>query len=176
MFATFFDTIKTWVEPRKLLLLISLYCAGLLLFAFALVRVANLVPCPLCIVQRFFFAFVGLAAFVGYMGWWSRFTTRLAGLAVAGFSFMGWLVAARHVYIQRFPSTDPSSGCHVSFGSFLDDIIVALGGTGNCALVDWTMLSLSIPEWSLIAFTGLTVAGVWIYRQTDQSLSSHVTQ
>jgi disulfide bond formation protein DsbB len=159
-------------EPRKLLHFISLYCAGLLIFAMVLARVADLVPCPLCIVQRFFYAFVGLAALVGSMGWWPRFTERVAGAVVALLAFIGWLVAARHVYLQRFHEADPSSGCAVSFGSFLDDFIFALGGTGNCAIIDWSFLGLSIADWSFVAFTGLTVAGVWIYVKGKAVISS----
>lgn len=151
-------------DPKSLLLLVTLYCAALLVFALIVVRVVDgLVPCPLCIVQRFFYAFVGLAALVGYMGWWSRFSDRIAGAVVALFAFAGWLVAARHVYLQRFNEADPSSGCAVSFGSFLDDFIFALGGTGNCAIIDWSFIGLSIADWSFIAFTMLMAAGIWIY-------------
>lgn len=160
-------------EPRSLLFLVALYCAGLLIFAFVIVRMVDgLVPCPLCIVQRFFYAFVGLAAIVGYLRWWPRFTERVAGAAVAGLAFLGWLVAARHVYLQRFHEADPSSGCAVSFGSFLDDFIFALGGTGNCAIIDWSFIGLSIADWSLLAFTGLTIAGVWIYLKGKSVASS----
>lgn len=155
--------LKRLGEPRLLLLFIALYCAALLVFAFILVRVADLVPCPLCIVQRFLYAFVGLSAIVGYAGWWSRFTERVAGSIVALFGLMGWLVAARHVYLQRFHEADPSTGCAVSFGSFLDDFIFALGGTGNCAIIDWSFIGLSIADWSFIAFTLLTALGAWIY-------------
>lgn len=162
-------------QPRWLLLFVALYCAALLVFAMTLVRAANLVPCPLCIVQRFFYALVGLSALVGFMGWWSRFTERIAGMTVAGFGLIGWMVAARHVYLQRFPDADPSSGCAVSLGSFLDDVILALGGTGNCSLVDWTMLTLSIPEWSLIAFTLLAGTGIWIYRHGAGSSTESVS-
>ncbi len=160
-------------EPRRLLFLVALYCAALLVFAFIIVRVVDgLVPCPLCIVQRFFYAFVGLAAIIGYLGWWPRFTEWIAGAAVAGLSFLGWLVAARHVYLQRFNEADPSSGCAVSFGSFLDDFIFALGGTGNCAIIDWSFIGLSIADWSFIAFTGLMIAGIWIFlKARRESLS-----
>jgi len=140
-----------------------------------LVRVADLVPCPLCIVQRFFYAFVGLSALAGYMGWWPRFTPRIAGLSVSGFAFLGWLVAARHVYLQHFQEVDPSVGCAVSFGSFLDDVLAALGGTGNCAIIDWSWLGLSIADWSFIAFTGLTAAGLWIFfRSKDITLETTI--
>ena len=151
-------------DPRQLLLLVCLYCAALLVFAFIIVRVVDgLVPCPLCIVQRFFYAFVGIAAVVGYIGWWPRFSVRMAGANVAALAFLGWLVAARHVYLQRFHEADPGSGCAVSFGSFLDDFIFALGGTGNCAIIDWSFIGLSIADWSFVAFTGLAFVGAWIF-------------
>lgn len=162
-------------NPRSLLLLIALYCGALLVFAFVIVRTADLVPCPLCIVQRFFYAFVGLFAIVGYMGWWSRLTERVAGAAVALLAFIGWLVAARHVYLQRFHEADPTSGCAVSFGSFLDDFIFALGGTGNCAIIDWSFIGLSIADWSFIAFTGLAAAGIWIALKGRSGVSSLLT-
>lgn len=160
-------------EPKNSLFLVALYCAALLIFAFVIVRVVDgLVPCPLCIVQRFFYAFVGLAAMIGYLGWWPRFTTRIAGAVVAGLAFLGWLVAARHVYLQRFHEADPGSGCAVSFGSFLDDFIFALGGTGNCAIIDWSFIGLSIADWSFIAFTGLVAAGIFVFQASKKPLVS----
>lgn len=158
-------------QPRPILLLVAFYCASLLVFAFVLVRVADLVPCPLCIVQRFFYAFVGLAAIIGYLGWWPRFTPRIAGGTIMILASLGWLVAARHVYLQRFHEVDPGSGCAVSFGSFLDDFIFALGGTGNCAIVDWSFIGLSIADWSLLAFTGLALAGFFIIFHSKQLVS-----
>lgn len=159
-------------NPKTLLLLIALYCAALLIFAMILVRVIGLTPCPLCIVQRFGYALVGLSALVGYMAWWPRFSVRVSGAVVAVFAFLGWLVAFRNVVLQRFPvAHDATEGCAVSFGSFIDDVVFALGGTGNCATVDWTLIGLSIADWSLIAFTGLTAAGVWIFLKS-KSLDS----
>lgn len=165
-----FEKISHFIrDPKNLLLLVTLYCVTLLVFAFVIVRVVDgLVPCPLCIVQRFFYAFVGIAAVAGYLRWWPRFTERIAGVVVAGLAFLGWLVAARHVYLQRFHEADPGSGCAVSFGSFLDDFIFALGGTGNCAIIDWSFIDLSIADWSFLAFTGLTAAGIWIYRRAQK--------
>lgn len=167
-------SLRLLFEPKNLLLAIAIYCASLLLFAMYLVHMVNLVPCPLCIAQRFFYAFVGLSALTGYMGWWRHFTIRAAGLAVSLFAFVGWMIAARHVYLQHFQKIVESSGCAVSFGSMLDDFLAALGGTGNCAIIDWTMLGLSIADWSLIAFTGLTVAGLWIYTRSKTTPSDPI--
>ena len=109
-------------NPKTLLLLIALYCAALLIFAMILVRVIGLTPCPLCIVQRFGYALVGLSALVGYMAWWPRFSVRVSGAVVAVFAFLGWLVAFRNVVLQRFPvAHDATEGCAVSFGSFINN-------------------------------------------------------
>lgn len=173
MTALFSKLYRFFRSPHQLLLGVVIFCGSLLVFAFALVRVADLVPCPLCIVQRFFYALVGLAALIGYMGWWPRFTIRVASTVVTLLACIGWLVAARHVYLQRFQEIDSSSaGCIVSFGSFFDDVIFALGGTGNCAIVDWSFLGLSIADWSLIAFTGLVAAGIWIYLKAQTSIEA----
>ncbi len=165
MIKTLMNVATSLRDPKRLLLFVALYCALLLIFAFVIVRaVEGLVPCPLCIVQRFFYAFVGLSAIIGYMGWWSRYTLHMAGGAVALLSLAGGTVALRQVYLQRFfVPTDNAAGCAVSFGSFLDDFIFALGGTGNCAIVDWSFLGLSIADWSSLAFIGLTAVGMWIY-------------
>jgi disulfide bond formation protein DsbB len=91
----------------------------------------------------------------------------VAGVGVSLWAFLGGLVALRNVILQRFPATNNfSEGCVVSFGSFVDDIVAALGGTGNCASVEWTLFHLSIADWSLIAFTGLTMVGIWIFSQS----------
>lgn len=164
--------VRLFLEPKNLLLAIAVYCAGLLLFALGLVHIVNLVPCPLCIAQRFFYAFVGLSAIAGYFSWWPRFSIRAAGGAVALFAASGWLIAARQVYLQRFQEADPSGGCAVSFGSVVNDFLIALGGTGNCAIVDWSFIGLSIADWSLMAFTGLVAAGTWVFLRSKGPITS----
>jgi disulfide bond formation protein DsbB len=37
-----------------------------------------------------------------------------------------------------------------------------ISGTGECAVVDWTFLGLSIAEWSLICFTGLVLVFAYL--------------
>jgi len=39
-----------------------------------------------------------------------------------------------------------------------------LSGTGDCAVVDWTLLGLSIPQWTLMAFlmlATLSLLQIW---------------
>lgn len=43
---------------------------------------------------------------------------------------------------------------------FQDIVRMVLHGTADCAEVTWTLLGLSIPEWSLLAFAGLAALGL----------------
>jgi len=45
-----------------------------------------------------------------------------------------------------------------------DTLKLMLSGTGDCAKVDWTFLSLSIPAWTLSAFlmlAALSILQIW---------------
>ena len=37
-------------------------------------------------------------------------------------------------------------------------------GTGDCAAIDWTLIGLTIPQLSLIAFVGFAVFAVYLAR------------
>ena len=39
---------------------------------------------------------------------------------------------------------------------------MVLRGSGECAEVQWTFLSLSIPEWTLLVFVAFTLFGLWL--------------
>jgi disulfide bond formation protein DsbB len=44
---------------------------------------------------------------------------------------------------------------------FQEVVQKVLRGSGECAKVDWVMLGLSLPEWTLAMFLGLTGVAVW---------------
>src|SRR5204863_204346 len=72
----------------------------------------------------------------------------------------GVAVAGRHVWLQHLPP-EKRPAC----GPALDYLLSAFGpveglsrvlrGSGECGAVDWTLLSFSIPEWTLAAFVAL---------------------
>ena len=141
---------------------IVIYVAFLLSFAFVLEVFVELTPCPLCIAQRIFFFLVGLVAatFLWFPQWVPQ---RLAALKIIIFSFLGGAIAARQVWMQWHPHQVESDGCAVLFGNFIQNFLQALGGTGNCATVDWTFIGLSIAEWSLLSFGLLVAVGGWLF-------------
>ncbi len=66
----------------------------------------------------------------------------------------------RQVWLQHLPQAEDATGCAVSFGSFLDSTLYALGGRGNCGIIDWTFISFSIAEWSLLWFVVFIFIGM----------------
>lgn len=117
----------------------------------------GLEPCPLCIFQRIAFVALGVVFLVGGVfapsGRGGRGTWGVLAFIAAA---VGIGIAARHVWIQLFPPDIPSCGAPLSFlretMGTPDLIRKVLTGTGDCGLVDWTFLGLSMPAWSLVWF------------------------
>lgn len=140
-----------------------------MVFAFILEFFVNLVPCPLCIVQRFFYLLIGLVAVSAGLRLFSWFTEGRTAALIGLCALLGGGTAARQVWLQHFPPESDPTRCVVSFGSFLDSVILALGGAGNCAIVDWTFIGLSIAEWSLIWFAIFFVYAAWLFARSGRS-------
>jgi len=115
-------------------------------------------PCPLCSVQRgvvIIFAIIFLVAFSH--GPLSISAKRFYGFLLTLTSIAGLVVAGRHTWLQHLPPDKiPECGPGLDFWMnnlpAVDVIQKIFQGSGECAAVVWSFLSLSIPEWSLIAF------------------------
>lgn len=146
-------------NPRLLNLLAFLVCAVLLGFGLYLEHVEGLEPCPLCIVQRIEFIGVGLACLAAAIHGPQRFGRRVyAGLTLL-FGVAGIASAGRQVWLQglppeQLPACLPSLEYMMEALPFQDIVRLMLHGTADCAEVTWTLMGLSIPEWSLLAFAG----------------------
>ena len=74
-------------------------------------------------------------------------------------------VAARHVWLQHLPP-DQVPSCGPGLDYWLDALPMqevvnqVLSGSGECALVEWRFLGLSIPEQSLILFVFLLLVHI----------------
>ena len=78
----------------------------------------------------------------------------------------GIAVAGRHVWIQSLPEDQVPAcgpGLKYMFENFplMNALKLLLRGDGNCAVIDWTFLGLSIPAWVLICCIGLLALNVW---------------
>lgn len=143
---------------RSQFLLGFLACAGLIGFAIFSQFQWGLIPCPLCIFQRIAFAALGvvflIAALHGPKAPRGRRTYALLALIPAG---VGTYIAGKHVWLTTLPPDQvPECGPPLGFiwetNSFTQTISKVLNGSGECAKVDWTLLGLSMPAWSLVWF------------------------
>lgn len=135
----------------------------------------GLEPCPLCILQRVVVISLGLvllvAAIHGPSGWGNRIYGALIML-VAG---TGVAIAARHVWLQSLPP-DQVPECGPTLDYLLEAfplskaLQLVLHGSGECAKVEWQLFGLSIPGWTLIAFSGFVLFGLvlLLHRRGDQ--------
>jgi disulfide bond formation protein DsbB len=147
-------------------LFIAIACAALMAYAMYAQEVLGLHPCPLCITQRIFVILVGLFALVAMAHNPTGAMRRVyAGLGMLA-ALVGGIVAGRHVYIQNLPPDQVPScgpGLEYMFNTFpfMEAVAVLFRGDGNCAVVDWSFLGLSMPAWVLVAFVGLLAINAW---------------
>ena len=138
------------------------------MFGMYLQHVVGLVPCPMCIVQRYVMVLMGLVALVGVL-----FPCRKATLWVGGGLLLlatgGAYVAARQTWLQWYPPEFAS--CGRDFYGMIETfplqraIPMIFKGSGDCTKVDWTFLGGSIANWSFVAFVVIgTVALVTTLR------------
>lgn len=147
-------------RERRLLMLLAVVCLALVAGALYFQFVKGEDPCPLCIIQRYFFLLVAIFAFIGagLRGWGgiALLETLAAISALAGLA-----TAARHVYVQAHP------GFSCGFDA-LQPLVDSLPPAqwlpqvfkvaGLCETLYPPILGLSIPQWSLAAFAVMFLA------------------
>lgn len=120
-------------------------------------------PCPLCIFQRIAFAATGLMFLIGAL--WNPLLAsrrRIAGVLALIPALVGIGIAWRHVWMTHLPADEvPQCGPGLEYmmnsmgaGKMIRSVLT---GSGECAVVDWRLLGLSMPEWSLLVFVGLAL-------------------
>lgn len=136
-------------------------------FALYLEHVQGLNPCPLCVFQRVGLIGLGLISLIAFLH------NPISNAFKRSYAFLGSLsilwsagVAARHVWLQNLPP-DKVPSCGPGLEYWLDTLPMqsvlqqVLSGSGECAVVDWTLLGLSLPVWSLMFFSALLVMSIW---------------
>lgn len=149
-------------------------CAGVLLYALYTQYFGGLRPCPLCTFQRGGFVLLAMLFVAGAMhaprSLWVRTGYVAATIVVA---FGGIAIAARHVWLQLLPpelvpDCGPDLGYMLQAWPLGDTIRQVFTGSGECAIVDWTFLGLSMPAWSLLTFAALALWSGLCLRAREQ--------
>ncbi|MCL4119261.1 UNVERIFIED_CONTAM: hypothetical protein GTU68_060412 [Idotea baltica] len=131
-----------------------------MVFALFLQYAVDLQPCPLCIVQRvavIFVAFICLVAAIHNAKRTGKIAYAVIALLV---SLFGMATAARQIFLQHLPKDQlpaclPSLDYMMGALPFKEIVRLVLTGTADCGEIQWTFLTLSIPEWSFLSFFGM---------------------
>lgn len=141
----------------------SLFCIAfvasvlMLAGAFYLEFAMGLVPCALCQSQRMLVAaFAGVCLLARLRSLGPARARAYAGLAL-GLAVAGSLLAVRHIWLQSHAMLDnlPCSRPLMELlqqGAFAEATRAMLLGSADCAVITWSFLELSLPEWSLLGF------------------------
>lgn len=132
-------------------------------FAYYLQKVVGLDPCPLCIFQRVGLIGMGIFAFLATVFNPKKPSLRLGFMLLCLISIL-WSVgvAGRHVWLQSLPP-DEVPACGPGLNYWMDTLPIAqvfkevFTGSGECAVIDWTLLGFSLPQLSLSFFMALTL-------------------
>ncbi|MEM1082078.1 MAG: disulfide bond formation protein B [Pseudomonadota bacterium] len=157
-------------SPRAPFALIFFICAALLAFAYYAQYVMYLDPCPMCILQRFAFMIMAAGALLGMIHG-SRGPSRwLYVLVVWLGGIWGLITAGRHVWIQNLPPDQvPDCGAGFAYNVELfgwgEAIRSAFAGSGDCALVSWRFLGLTMPGWTLVWYVILMLISLLALRK-----------
>ena len=154
-------------RPRIWFLVVAVACFAMVSYALYVQHVDFLDPCPLCVLQRVAFMYIGgvslLAALhgPGVTGRW------VYGVLVLLGTVTGMLIAGRHLWLQSLPA-DQVPDCGMGLNYMLDTMPVldvlreVFYGSGECAEVIWQFLGLSMPGWTFIWYTVFTAGTIGV--------------
>jgi disulfide bond formation protein DsbB len=146
---------------RKILLLIAAVSLALVGAALYLQHAKDMLPCPLCIIQRYLFLGVAIFSLVGAFAGKIKVWTGVALLSALG----GLGVAGKHLYVLAHPGfscgIDPMETVlnKIPTATLLPYVFRA-DGLCEAALDD--VLGLSVPQWSALWFVILGLSLVWV--------------
>ncbi len=140
-----------------------LACVSMMAYALYAEHVLLLMPCPLCVFQRIAFIVVGLFALIAAIHNPEKLFERIYTGLILITSLCGAGIAGRQIWLQHLPEDKiPECGPGLEYMldafPFTDALRMILSGSGECAEVQWTFLSFSIAEWSIVCFSGLIIA------------------
>jgi disulfide bond formation protein DsbB len=171
------DMILTKISLRNWYFIVAACCGGLVGYALYTQHVDFLEPCPLCIIQRVAYMWIGGVALLAAIHYPRRTGRNVYSWMMVLGASLGTAVAGRHVWMQHLPA-DLVPECGPGLNYMLDNFPLGetfqsvFFGSGSCAEVKWTFMGLSMPEWSLIWFIGLGVFTLWFsFRRVEKGIN-----
>ena len=150
-------------SDKILLLLAAIALLSIVIAYFYFQRHLYLMPCIMCIAQRYLLALSALSCIAAYAvakksvtGYWICIALAIASLLDTIY------VASRQLWLQSLPE-DLVPACGPSFNWMVETSTLAtilekiFRGDGNCADVDWSLFGISIPGWVVVLCVVLLV-------------------
>jgi disulfide bond formation protein DsbB len=133
---------------------------ALMCYALYAQHVLGLEACPLCILQRMAMIALGIvfavAALHAPVGAGARVYAALGALAaLTGMGISGWHVRIQNLPPSEVPACGPGFDYLMDAFGWLGGLRMIFTGSGECAVVNWTFLGLSMPVWVFIWFVAL---------------------
>jgi disulfide bond formation protein DsbB len=148
-------------SSRNLLLAIAAVSLALVGAALYLQHAKDMLPCPLCVIQRYLYLGIAIFSLVG------AFSGKIkAGAGLALLCALGGLgVVGKHLYVLAHPGfscgIDPMETVlnKIPTATLLPGLFRA---DGLCEAAQETVFGLNVPQWSAVWFAVLTLALVWV--------------
>lgn len=144
------------------------FTAGILALgaSYYLEYAVGLVPCSLCLAQRLFMSVLTVCCGVAAVHGPKRVGLSLYWLTALLTSLGGTTAAWRQVLLQSDSLHNLAHcvpGPEEMFSSlpWLCALIRMFNDNTDCAELSWTLFDLSIPEWSLLFFVGMSILAVY---------------
>jgi disulfide bond formation protein DsbB len=148
--------------PRGLFAATGLAAVGLVAGGLILAHTMNLAACPLCILQRMLYLLLALEAIAAWMLAGAVMQRRAAALLMLATTITGASIAAYQTWLQRWAKGVSCTADQPWWEAFVNwagtQWPLMFEASGLCSEAGWKFLGLSIAEWSLIAFTSMTIA------------------
>lgn len=151
---------------QKINLAAALACAAMLLYAIYYAQgVLGYEPCPLCMFQRVCIGVLGLVFLIAALHPARRTGAVIHGVLIVIAAAATVWVAGRHVWIQsQPPGTVPACGAPLDalmqMFPLFEVVRKVMTGGGECGVIDWTFLGISMPGWVLIMAVVFGLVGI----------------
>ena len=149
-------------SPRLMLSAVSATSLALVVVAVLMGEWLHLAACPLCIFQRILYLLLAGLALIAALLPQGRGRTLVVFVALV-VALGGVAAAVWQSWLQAFPN--PALECSYSDPNMIERLVDWLGmqwprlfmATGFCSSKEWTLVGLSMANWSVLAFLVLGV-------------------
>ncbi len=155
-----------FLNPKFIFALGLFSCLAVLASAYAIENLYDIEPCPLCVLQRIVYWGMAVVCLLGACHNSKTIVRYFYSVSALILGLMGILLSARQIWLQHLPMGEVPS-CTAGLDRLLEvypvlDVLKMIySSSGECSIVNFTILGLSLAEASLISFAVLTLGSIW---------------